>query len=161
MSQIEKATSVLTILCLFLMVNAHASNTNIKENVMLTTGTFEVHVQPMSNDEADAGRMLINKNYSGDVVGTGIGQMLSKRTSIENSAVYVAIEEFTGTVDGRNGSFSLYHVGVMNRGDNSLSVNIIPDSGTEDLVGISGSLEITASEGAHSYIFKYEIAPQK
>jgi hypothetical protein len=159
MSKIKKGTRALIVMSLFLIFNTHASNTNIKENVMLTTGTFKVNFQPISDDTVDAGRMLIDKDYSGGLIGTGLGQMLSKRTSIENSAVYVALEEFTGTVDGRKGSFSLYHVGVMNRGDNSLSVNIVSDSGTEDLTGISGSLEITASEGNHSYVLSYEIKP--
>ena len=52
----------------------------------------------------------------------------------------------------------LQHSGVMTRGDGRLEVTIVPDSGTGDLAGISGTLEIHNNEGQHSYVLDYELA---
>ena len=103
-------------------------------------------------------RNIVRKEFSGDVVGTSEAQMLAAFTSTPGSAGYVAIEHFTGSVDGKSGSFVLQHSGVMNKGDALLSVMIVPDSGTGGLSGISGTLEIDNDGGQHSYVLNYEIA---
>ena len=79
-------------------------------------------------------------------------------TGTPGSAAYVAIEYFAGSVDGKSGSFVLQHRGIVNRGDAQLSVTIVPDSGTGELAGISGPLEIDNDEGHHSYVLDYESA---
>ena len=124
---------------------------------MVATGEFEIQMSPQTEDEINVGRMLINKTYRGDLDGSGQGQMLSKRTATEGSAGYVAIEEFNGNIQGKKGSFTLQHTGIMNRGEPSLKVIIIPDSGTEELEGISGTMQINVAEGKHLYEFEYTI----
>lgn len=124
---------------------------------MKVDGSFDVSLVPQLDDEIQTGRMLINKVYSGGMVGQGKGQMLSKRTDVTSSAAYVAIEEFTGTIDGLEGGFTFIHVGVMHDGQDSLNVSIVPDSGIGGFQGISGTLKIVVSEGNHSYSFEYAI----
>ena len=83
--------------------------------------------------------------------------MITAFTDTPGSAGYVAIEHFTGSIDGKPGSFVLQHNGVMNRGDAQLTVTIVPDSGTGELAGISGMLEINSDESQHSYMLQYEL----
>lgn len=128
---------------------------------MVVTGEFEVQFSPQTEDEINVGRMLISKTYRGGLDGSGQGQMLSKLTAIAGSAGYVAIEEFNGSIQGKKGSFTLQHTGLMNRGTPSLEVIVVPDSGTGELEGISGTMQITVAEGKHSYEFEYTINQEK
>jgi hypothetical protein len=123
-------------------------------------GAFDVKVIPQAADpggEAAIGRMLLDKLYHGDLVGPAKGQMLANMTAIEGSGVYVAIERFDGTLHGLRGSFVLYHNGVMTRGQQQLSVTVLPDSGTGELVGIAGKLDIIIADGKHSYVLDYTL----
>lgn len=107
------------------------------------------------------GRHTLDKVYSGDLVGTAAGEMLSAGGTVPGSAGYVAIERVDGELDGRKGTFYLQHTGILNRGEPSLTVQVIPDSGTGELVGLKGELKIIiAPGGAHSYEFSYEIEPR-
>jgi len=122
------------------------------------SGTFEVEMSPQEADMS-VGRMAIDKQFQGDLVGTSKGQMLmASSESIKNSAGYVAIEKVTGTLNGRRGSFYLQHNGVMTRGVGELTITVIPDSGTDELTGLSGKMNIIIAEGKHSYEFEYTLA---
>ena len=44
----------------------------------------------------------------------------------------------------------------MEKGEAALTVTIVPDSGTGELAGISGTLEIDNDEEKHSYVLEYE-----
>ena len=112
----------------------------------------------LEQDGLKLNRNLVRKEFSGDMVGSSEAQMIAAFTGTPGSAAYVAIEHFTGSVSGKSGSFALQHNGVMNRGDAELKVTIVPDSGTGELTGISGTLEIDSGEGQHSYILDYELA---
>jgi hypothetical protein len=103
------------------------------------------------------GRMSIEKQFHGDLEGTGRGQMLTGGTLIKNSAGYVAIERVTGSLKGRTGAFILQHTGTMNRGVPSLVITIVPDSGTEQLEGIRGTMAIRIEGGKHSYDLNYTL----
>ncbi|HEU4328706.1 MAG TPA: DUF3224 domain-containing protein [Roseiflexaceae bacterium] len=122
-------------------------------------GTFEVNLIPQA-DEQDAvpGRLLLDKRFQGDLAATSKGQMLSALTSVEGSAGYVAIEQVSGTLHGRSGSFVLQHSGTMNRGTQHLTISVVPDSGTEELTGIAGTMTIAIKDGQHSYELSYTLA---
>ncbi|MBT9527767.1 MAG: DUF3224 domain-containing protein [Rhizobacter sp.] len=126
------------------------------------TGSFEVKLlpQPLADAESGLGRMSIDKVFSGDLQGTSKGEMLSALTAVKGSAGYVAIERVTGTLQGRSGSFMLQHLGTMNRGTPTLTVLVVPDSGTEGLAGIAGSLSINIADGKHFYTLDYTLPPQ-
>jgi len=122
------------------------------------TGTFSVSMQPQPWPEAEApgltvGRLLLSKQYQGELQATAQGQMLSAMTGVPGSAGYVAIEVVTGTLLGRAGSFALQHRGVMDRGRPTLSVTVVPDSGNGELAGLAGTLGIRIEGGQHFYDF--------
>ena len=127
---------------------------------MRAEGEFIVKIVPQIEERNIPlfGRMTIDKEFNGDLSGTSQGQMLSAGTTVPNSAGYVAIEKVTGTLKGKNGSFVLQHHAIMNKGEPSLSITVIPDSGTEELMGISGKLDIIRKDGKHYYQFDYELA---
>jgi len=128
------------------------------------TGSFEVILQPLSNAEVTSealfGRLLLTKKFNGDLTASARGQMLSAGTLTKGSAGYVAIDHVTGTLEGRTGSFVLQHCGSMNRGVPTLSIMVVPDSGTDELAGISGTLSINIIDGRHFYDFIYSIPQQ-
>ncbi|MFN8583302.1 MAG: DUF3224 domain-containing protein [Gemmatimonadaceae bacterium] len=125
------------------------------------SGTFEVKLTPAAGDDAAGaagiGRLALDKTFRGDLAGTSVGTMLSVMGHEKGSAGYVAIERVTATLHGRQGTFALQHVGVMNRGAPSLEIRVIPDSGTADLTGLSGALVIRVEDGKHFYDFSYEL----
>ncbi len=125
------------------------------------SGTFEVKLSPQQDEsakETNLGRMLIDKQFHGDLAASSKGQMLAAMTEVKGSAGYVAIERVTGTLHGRKGSFVLQHNGIMDRSAPQLSVVVVPDSGTEELVGLTGKMAINIADGKHSYEFDYSIA---
>jgi hypothetical protein len=134
-----------------------------KEKAMPTHagGPFDVKLTPQSSgdsaEDAILGRMTIDKQFHGDLEATSKGQMLTGMTSVKGSAGYVAIERVTGTLKGRKGSFILQHSGTMNRGEPTLSVTVVPDSGTDELKGLSGKMSIKIEQGKHSYDFEYTL----
>jgi hypothetical protein len=127
----------------------------------LARGEFTVSLQPLELEGAASadkrGRMSIDKQFAGDLVATAHGQMLTAMTDVQGSAVYVAIETVSGTLDGREGSFVLHHRGIMERGQSSLSVSVVPDSGSGGLTGIAGDFRIVIEGGKHAYEFEYSL----
>jgi predicted flavoprotein YhiN len=124
-------------------------------------GTFEVSLKPQAlfhETSSLLGRLTIDKQFHGDLSATSTGEMLSARTSVENSAGYVAIERVSGTLHGRKGSFVLQHSSLMTRGEAQQSITVVPDSGTDELEGLVGNMVITNIEGKHSYTFDYTLA---
>lgn len=123
------------------------------------TGTFEVKLTPQDDKSEDKtlGRMTIDKQWHGDLEGTSKGQMLTGGDASKGSAGYVAIEKFSGTVKGRKGSLIFQHSGTMTKGEGQLIVTVVPDSGTDELAGISGKLSIKIENGKHFYDFDYSL----
>jgi hypothetical protein len=125
------------------------------------SGTFEVKLSPQAPDNESENsaisRMLIDKQFHGDLDATSKGQMLAAVTAVNGSAGYVAIEQVSGTLHGRSGTFVLQHSGTMTRGAAQLTVAVVPDSGTGQLSGLAGKMEINISDGEHSYDFQYTL----
>jgi hypothetical protein len=122
------------------------------------TGPFEVNLVPQDDKiDPSLSRMTIDKHFHGTLEATSKGQMLAAGTTVKGSAGYVAIELVTGTLGGRTGTFVLQHSGTMNRGTPTLSVSVVPDSGTGELSGLTGTINIVIAEGKHSYDFEYTL----
>jgi hypothetical protein len=124
------------------------------------TGTFEVKMEPQSEEKtegANLGRISLSKQFHGGLEGSSKAEMLTAMSSVKGSAGYVAIERFTGTLDGRTGTFVLQHSGTMKRGLPQLMITVVPDSGTEQLTGLSGKMTVEVSGEKHSYDFEYTI----
>ena len=120
-------------------------------------GSFDVKLvaQPHADGVGDPGigRMALDKRFHGDLDASSLGQMLAFRSPVQGSAGYVAMERVTGCLHGRTGSFVLQHSGIMDRGAQQLSLAVVPDSGTDDLTGLSGNMKINIVDGRHSYEF--------
>jgi hypothetical protein len=126
------------------------------------TGPFEVKIDPQPPDEkgggAAIGRMLLDKQFHGDLEATSKGTMLAAGTGAKGSSGgYVALEIVTGTLKGRTGTFVLQHSATMNRGVPNLSVTVVPDSGTGQLTGLAGKMNIIIADGKHSYDLEYTL----
>ncbi len=127
----------------------------------VATGSFIVNLPSLvfegQEDNANFGRRMIEKQISGDLFATTRGQMLSATTATAGSAAYVALELVEGQLDGKQGSFVLHHLGRMERGEQSLEIKVVPDSGTGQLQGISGDFSIRIENGQHFYTFEYQL----
>lgn len=126
------------------------------------TGDFDLVMDPEPQYDAFEGglvlgRLLLKKTFHGELDATSTARMLSAGTSVKGSAGYVAIELVEGKLRGRRGTFVLQHSGTMNRGQASLSLTVVPDSGTGELVGLSGAMKIDIVDGAHHYTFDFQL----
>ncbi len=123
------------------------------------TGTFDVKVTPLAADPpgstGDFARLSLDKQYHGALEGTSRGQMVAAETAVKGSGAYVALERVSGVLNGRKGSFILQHSGTMGGGRYDLNVTVVPDSGTDELVGLAGTLKIIIEGGTHSYELDY------
>lgn len=129
---------------------------------MKATGTFEVKLQPLDSyatgsEGTNLGRMSIDKTFQGDLAAKSLGQMLTAMTTVEGSAGYVAIEQVDGTLHSKKGTFVLQHFGLMSTSESRLILEVVPDSGTGELVGLTGTMAIQNEAGQHSYLFDYTI----
>ena len=129
---------------------------------MIASGEFDVNLQPLDSaasgqDGVTLGRMSIDKSFRGDLEAVSRGEMLSAMTPVQSSAGYVAVEQVRGTLHGKRGSFVLQHFGVTHGGENRLILEVVPDSGTGELAGLSGAMQILIADGKHGYTFDYAL----
>lgn len=126
-------------------------------------GSFEVKIAPEgaadAGDGSALGRMSLEKTFHGGMEGVSKGTMLTAgSTSVQGSAAYAAVERFTGSVNGRDGSFALVHRGVMSAAGQELTITIVPDTGSGELTGIAGTFSITIDKaGGHTYDLAYTL----
>ena len=136
-----------------------------QEPAMHAAGNFDVTLAPqkIDNPQAQAAaltRLSIDKHYHGDIEGVSQGEMLACGDGKQHGA-YVAIERVTATLNDRSGSFALVHRAVMINGvPEDWTVSVVPDSGTGQLAGISGTMTITNRDGEHFYELQYTLAEQ-
>jgi hypothetical protein len=132
-----------------------------KTMTLRASGTFDVKLTAQEWDDkaekATLGRMTIDKHFHGDLEATGKGEMLTAGTSVKGSAGYVALERVSGTLQGRSGAFVLQHSATMTRGAPQLTITVVPDSGTDQLAGLTGKMTIIIADGKHSYDFEYSL----
>ncbi|MFZ5749317.1 MAG: DUF3224 domain-containing protein [Pseudomonadota bacterium] len=121
------------------------------------TGTFDVDLTPEADADGGIATLRIAKTFHGDLDGTSTGRMLAVMTDIDGSAGYVAMERVTATLASRKGGFALQHSGTMDRGAQSLSIAVVPDSGTGALAGIAGTMTIRVEGGTHFYSLRYTL----
>ncbi len=129
---------------------------------MKISGIFKVNMQPQEltvagQNDIQLSRFSLDKTYQGDLSASSQGEMLSAMTSVQGSAGYVAIEQVSGTLNGKLGSFVLQHYGTMNQGEGYLKLEVVPDSGSGALKGLSGTMNIRIEDGQHFYDFEYEL----
>ncbi len=148
-----------------LLAQAPENTVRNKERVRMSSiaaGTFEVKVLPPSGPpvEGEFVRLSLDKTFAGALAGTSRVEMMASGDGGNPSGGYVALERFTGKLDGRTGSFIMQHSGVMSPGSMEIQVVITPGTGTGELAGISGKLEIRREGKQHFYTLHYELARQ-
>ena len=121
---------------------------------MKVSGKFEVKLNPMEcyasgEDDNNLARMSLDKTFHGELEADSKGEMLSAMTAVKGSAGYVAIEQVVGNLSGKQGSFVLQHFGTMNNGKSRVIREVVPDSGTGELTGLKGEMEIIIKDGQH------------
>lgn len=125
------------------------------------TGTFTVRLDAVDTSalgqQAGLGRMSIDKIFEGGFEGVSQGEMLTEATAETGSMSYVALERCRGSLIGRSGSFVLMHTASMIGDDVIMIVRVVPNSGTEQLTGLSGEMTVKIVAGVHTYHFAYQI----
>ena len=114
------------------------------------TGSFTVKMTPV-----DDTRLAMAKTYAGGLAGMGTGPFVGDTRIM----VYVALETFAGTLDGRKGGFTMMHRGWQGADKvNHLDVTIAPNSGTGELARITGALDTRIdAKGGHFYTLRYSL----
>ena len=159
----RKSIAISAAICGLLMTCVLSMGAQEKKGagMLVAKGPFEVKMAPVDTahkDEKAIARYSLDKAYHGDLEATGTGEMLASMGGVKGSGTYVAMEIVSGTLAGKKGTFALGHIGTMTRGTQNLSINVVPDSGTGELKGLSGKLNIIiAADGKHSYEFEYQL----
>jgi hypothetical protein len=110
-------------------------------------------------DGVGIGRAQISKTFTGDLVGTGVVEMLTTVCGESGSRAYVAMERIEGTLAGRTGSFVLHHSATATASGQSATWTVVPDSGTGELAGITGTGDIAiAPDGSHTFTLDYDLS---
>lgn len=129
---------------------------------MRAKGPFDVTLVPQAETGDGIGRMTLEKQYHGELEASSRGQMLAAMGEVEGSGSYVALERVNGSLGGRRGTFALQHAGTMRRGVQSLSITVVPESGTGELAGLAGTMDIRIEpNGKHFYDFEYGLGAAK
>ena len=128
-----------------------------EQSMLHAAGEFNVKLQPISAADEPVMRMSIDKQFHGDLAATSVGQMMAGGNEANGARVYVALETVTGSLKGKSGSFVLAHRGTMTKDTQDLSVIIVPESGTDELTGIAGELDIDIRGGEHFYTLNYTL----
>ena len=160
MTKRKLAAKILGCCALFAVIGAHGAQEKRGAETMVARGPFDVKMAPVDTahkEEKAIARYSLDKTYHGDLEGTGAGEMLASMGDVKGSGTYVAMEVVNGTLAGKKGTFALGHIGTMTRGAQNLSINVVPDSGTGELLGLTGKMNIIIADGKHSYEFEYKI----
>ncbi len=160
---------IVAAVCLLLISLAQtkniSANTAQKENSMAThaNGTFDVKVAPQTATDFETSvglaRYSLDKELHGELEGTSKGEMLGTNTEVKGSAAYVALEKVTGTLNGRAGTFILQHSATMTSTSQQMLITVVPDSGTGQLIGLTGKFIIKIVDKKHFYEFDYTLPP--
>jgi hypothetical protein len=124
-------------------------------------GNFVIESWDQTEVDAHSGATtstaVVRKAFSGDVAGSSVAHLVLAVTSTEGSMAYVGLESLTVTVEGREGGFLLLHRATSTGGQALASWQIVDDSGTGALTGISGTAQIDSSTAVHGFTLDYDL----
>lgn len=121
-------------------------------------GSFDVTITPQeSASDAPVARMLLYKEFHGDLEAIAHGEMMAAHEPLTGAGVYVAIDRVSGTLHGKAGSFIIAHRGIRNSEGQQLEIVIVAGSGTGQLAGITGTVGIEIVDKKHFYSVEYEL----
>ena len=154
---VSAAVAVLALAVMAGAASARPAPEKAGSTPMHAKGPFDVKLVPQADAGDGVARMSLEKQFHGDLDASSQGQMLAVGDA-RGSGGYVAIERVNGVLGGRKGAFVLQHTGTMNHGVPSLTITVVPDSGTEELAGLAGKMDIRIEPGGkHYYDFEYTV----
>ena len=112
-------------------------------------------------DEPESGPKLtqasVKRSFDGDLIGTG--NLMYVMAHLDNgSASFMGYEQVVGSLDGRTGSFVLRHDGIYDGGKATAELEVVPGSGADELVGLSGTGRFSAGHAEeHDMPLDYEV----
>lgn len=123
-------------------------------------GTFQVKTWEGETFEESEGAVLsrasLTKEFQGDFTGTSTAELLLAEA--DGARAYVGMERIDGALDGATGTFVVQHSALSTQSGDKLEVSIVPGSGTGELKGITGSIDISVDDGGgHHYSISYEL----
>lgn len=129
---------------------------------MQATGEFQIQFEPQvpsfkGSNDIRIGRMSLRKKYTGGLEALSVGEMLSATSPKEGHAGYIALEQISGTLDGLKGSFVIQHFGIKDPNAQEQRVEVVPGSGTGELVNLRGAMRIRMEGSKHHYEFHYSL----
>ena len=102
-------------------------------------------------------KATVTKTYSGDLEGDGQVEYLMVYRA-DGKATFVGMEQVTGTLGGKAGSFVLQRTGVFEDGQAKESYSIIPGSATGALQGLTGEGTSSVGHGMeHPFVLSYDL----
>ncbi|WP_432940869.1 DUF3224 domain-containing protein [Kribbella sp. CA-253562] len=122
------------------------------------TQSFEITKWDQSTyDESDGvelGRATVTKSFAdGQLVGTSSAELLMVGTPA-GPAAYTAVERFTGTLDGRDGTFVMVHGATAD--ETASHGRIVAAAG--DLTGLTGTVVYEHDDQGPRLTVDYELA---
>ena len=120
--------------------------------------SFVIDKKDATPIEWEGGHMSHNsfyKTFSGDITGTSLVKAVMLMTENSGPGVYVGIERYDVTVNGKQGTFLLTHTAVMPDPDKRTRWEIVSGSGTGELKGIAGTGEILPG---HDFRLEYTLS---
>ena len=123
---------------------------------MSIRGTFEIEITPGHALLPGTGRFDFTQVWEGDILGASKGVMISAGDPASGTAGYVCMEAFEGEIGGKLGTLAFQQLGTMDHGNQGLRYIVVPGSGTGDLEGTIGVVNLTVDEdaGTHSVVLE-------
>lgn len=133
---------------------------------MQAQGTFTVsdwtnsdHTPPITT-AASVGHATMIKTFTGGIEGRASTQFTGALNTETGAGSYVAMESFEGSIGGRTGTINFLHSASTHGSDRyDEKLAIVPDSGTGELAGLTGSGSIVVDpDGTHRLILELSAA---
>ena len=106
------------------------------------------------DERADAPKVTsarVTKKYSGDIEGDSVTEWLMSYSE-DGSATFVGLERINGTIDGRNGTLVLQHVGKYNDGAATAELTAVAGGGSGKLSGATGGGDFRADPAGQVHL---------
>ncbi|SDS04781.1 DUF3224 domain-containing protein [Microlunatus soli] len=137
----------------------HAKSTFTVADYTPTENPGQVGDLPMIDTAASAGLAYLTKTFTGELSGRSVTWFLGALNQQTGAGSYVALEAISGEICGRSGTFNVVHGASTHGADRTDEhFRIVPDSGTGELVGISGTGTLSIDpDGTHHFDLDYRL----
>lgn len=124
---------------------------------LVAQSSFVIDRKDATPVEWEGGLMSQNsfyKTFSGDITGSSLVKAVMLVTENSGPAVYVGVERYDVSVNGKKGTFVLTHTAIMPDPENRTRWEIVSGSGLGELTGITGTGHI---QPGHNFRLEYTL----